>query len=132
MRERYIKIYFFLFVIGITLILLDVIVGKGKMFLFFFIPVFYSGGILSIIGFLCIIFSMLLVFYSFFVSAEIESPIQEKVKIDKSAGGIIFIGPIPILFGTEKNIVKIMVIVCIVMMILLIFLVSFFMFYFKP
>ncbi len=64
---------------------------------------FYGTGILAFLGILCIIASMLLMFYSMTASSGTEEHLQVKQERKINGGGVIFIGPVPIIFGSDKN-----------------------------
>jgi uncharacterized protein (TIGR00304 family) len=121
---KYSRAAFILFILGIVLIGASAVFGKGKIGLLLFIPVFYGTGILAFFGILCIVVSMFLMFYSMtsILGDEEEhvAPVKQERKV--KAGGIIFIGPVPIVFGSDTKIVYIMLILALIvtgMMILL-------------
>ncbi len=102
---RYSRAAFPLFIFGIFLIAASAVFGKGKIMLFFFIPVFYGTGILAFLGMLCVVASMFLMFYSMtknfgYREEEVAEPAEKK---KMKGGGIVFIGPIPIIFGSDTK-----------------------------
>jgi uncharacterized protein (TIGR00304 family) len=61
-----------------------------------------------------------LIFYSFKTIKRRDTQDNEG-KADVSAGGVIFLGPFPIVFGSNKKIAKWMLVVALIITILLIF-----------
>ena len=118
-----------LFFIGIGLMIVGAITGKGGVFLLFFIPVFYGTGIFSMLGVLCIMFAMIVLFYSFVfsfhqpVSENILYPSEPNYEYRKKSkiGGVIFLGPIPIVFGSDRNTVNVMVITAVLFALMILF-----------
>jgi len=99
------KLPSFLFIAGVILLILAMIKGEGKAGIFIIFPFFAGSGILSIAGILLIFLSFITFFLSF------PSPPQywnEETKVEKKTGGIIFIGPIPIIFSSDYSIAKIL------------------------
>lgn len=82
---------------------------------------FMSDQLLWSLGFTLIVagITVVLIAVALFFRKGAKSS-KEKVK----GGGIIFIGPIPIIFGTDKETIKIILILFIVLMILMLFWIS--------
>ncbi len=99
---------------GILFILIGVIQGDAHIALLFIIPVIYGSGLYLTIGILLIFLSFIL----FFVFSAASFKKQSDSRKDRAAyeesrsktksdyGGVIFIGPIPIIFGKDKSIAK--------------------------
>ncbi len=68
------------------------------------------------LGFALVIIGLVIVFLATFLLAF--SPTRTKGKA--KGGGIVFIGPIPIIFGTDKESVKILLILAIILLALMI------------
>lgn|GEM_PF-311453 len=62
-----------------------------------------------------------LIFYSFKGAKKRGSQEDNKDKVDVSAGGVVFLGPFPIVFGSNKRIAKWMLVVALIITLLLIF-----------
>ncbi|MDI6916965.1 MAG: DUF131 domain-containing protein [Thermoplasmatales archaeon] len=109
---RYRRTAFMMFILGIILIGASVFFGKGKIGLFLLIPVFYGTDVFAFLGFLCIVASMFLIFYSMTqtLGAEEEYAIPVKQERKIKGGGVVFIGPIPIVFGSDMKTAIIMLI----------------------
>ena len=99
------KLASFLFIAGIILLILAMIKGEGKAGIFIIFPFFAGSGILSIAGILLIFLSFVIFFFSFPSSPKYWN---EEAKVEKKTGGIIFIGPIPIIFSSDYSIAKIL------------------------
>lgn len=116
---KYHRAAFILFISGIFLIGASAVFGKGGIMLFFFIPVFYGTGILAFLGMLCIVVSMFLMFYSmtsiFEYRKEDVAESAEEKKME--GGGIVFIGPVPIIFGSDVKTAVILMILASALMI---------------
>jgi len=104
-----------LIVLGFFLILLSMFTGESHAALFLIFPVIYGEGFLPLLGFLLIFAGMLLIFFLPFrihthqiPSENYEMEDEHMVlptenKVEKKYGGVILIGPIPIVFGSDKN-----------------------------
>lgn len=115
---KYRRAAFILFMFGIFLIGASAVFGKGKIMLFFFIPVFYGTGILAFLGMGCIIVSMFLMFYSMTLTLGVEeeyAPVKQGRKV--KGGGIVFIGSVPIIFGSDVKTAVILMILAAALMI---------------
>ncbi len=74
------------------------------------------GVILIMLGLFSIVFWM--------ISRSIQENSREKTKENIKAGGVIMIGPVPIIFGSDKKSVLIVILLAIVLMILAIILIK--------
>ncbi len=122
---------YLLFLSGIFIIILAVIKGEASIALFLIFPVIYGSGVLTILGILLIMLGVFLLFLSPFSYESIKgapiSPMEyeyqepnEKIggeEIEKKAkfGGVVMIGPIPIVFGSDKDTAMLSVIIAILM-----------------
>ena len=114
------------FLAGIIMLLLALITGEGKGGIFIIFPFFYGSGIFSMAGMLLIFLSLALFIFSFPERMLKENDIPEMEK-ERRAGGIIFIGPIPIIFSTDESMGKTLVIIS--MLIIILFLLIFLLLY---
>ncbi len=85
----------------------------------FFIPVFYGTGALAIIGALFIILSFSLVMINFLRGLVFEEEVA-RVKPGTEGcthkwSGILLLGPIPIIFGSDRNAVIILIILALIL-----------------
>ncbi len=94
-----------LFLIGISLIILSVITGESKLALFIIFPVIYGAGFIMMIGILMIFLSFASLF---FIPSSQQGSKTTEIQRESKWGGIIFIGPIPIVIGKDRSITKTM------------------------
>ncbi|MDI6708031.1 MAG: DUF131 domain-containing protein [Candidatus Thermoplasmatota archaeon] len=117
---NYFRLAFIVFVSGIILIALSALIS-GSISLFLFIPVFYTTGLLGFLGALFIILSLILFVFGFTKGLvyEEEQEITPAGKGEKKlkAGGIVLLGPIPIIFGTDRSLVMILLLLAIILII---------------
>lgn len=95
------------FLIGICFIALSVLRGQAEFGLLLIFPIVFGGGFYLLIGVLFVILSLILPFIISFIGAEKphrEGYNIEREKSEMKYGGVIFIGPIPIVFGKDKSI----------------------------
>lgn len=114
--------------IGIILIILSALSGEGSFGLILFIPYFQGSGLLSLLGILCIMLSFFILFFGiasravdsdeYYKSREIADDFLEGEK-ESEFGGVIFIGPIPIVFGSNKKITLWMIVVAFVVAVII-------------
>ncbi len=121
-----------MFVAGVVLLVYTAYSGEGKAWIFFIIPVFESTSPLALAGILLIFLSIFLFFFSLAEPARFEpsqsqaagpkstTPGTAPTSAGKKFGGVVFLGPIPIIFGSDKKMAKWMIIVALVLVILLI------------
>lgn len=110
------------FIIGISFIALSVLSGQAEFGLFLIFPMVIGGGLYLLLGVLFIIISFILPFIiTFTESKEIsrEGYHVERKKSETKYGGVIFIGPIPIVFGKDKSITTKMMYIGLVIAVLL-------------
>ncbi len=111
---------------GIILFILSQIIllflGIEKLYFVFFIPVFVSSSPLSVIPFLLLIIPILISFFEGQISVEknefqgfMQNDINQTKSKEVNYGGILLIGPIPIIFG--KGMSRKVLIILIVLMI---------------
>lgn len=120
---------YILFGIGVILIIMGIFTGSSHVALFLIFPVIYGKGLLSFLGCLLIFFGIFLILLSLHFgdkeSEEYYPPPneeyypppnyeefsqneifpQKEVRKEKRYGGVILIGPIPIVIGSDKNMV---------------------------
>ncbi len=106
-----------LFALGLLLVAASVLRGEASIALLVFIPIIYGGGWILGLGILLIISSFM---SFFFISTDVK-----RTKSQSRYGGVVFIGPIPIIFGSDQKITKIMLYIglAISMCLLLLFLI---------
>jgi len=123
-----------LFFLGLIFISISVVQGEGGVALLIFIPIFYGSGIYSFFGIVCIIVAILLAFFGYALRFKWdlidEEPIDknsfERKSMKKRFGGVVLIGPIPIIIGSDLRYAIIAILLAVVLVIA-----TFFLFYWR-
>jgi uncharacterized protein (TIGR00304 family) len=122
--NKYFKFAFLLFIAGVALIIINALIYEGVFSIVLFIPVFYGKGPLAILGALFIILSLILIMLGFirgFVSEREynPTPVEAHSEAEKEVkgGGIVLLGPIPIIFSTDRSLIVILIAVTIIILI---------------
>jgi uncharacterized protein (TIGR00304 family) len=90
-----------LLVLGIVVLLVAIAEGEASVALVVIIPVIYGGGALLVLAVLLIFAGFLLLSASFARRApREEGPTENETK--REFGGVVLIGPIPIVFGSAR------------------------------
>lgn len=121
------------FVAGIALLSYSVAIGESRLYLVLIFPVVAGSGSLGLAGILLVVAAIFLGFLSFarsalggIVVAEEEEqpsppsapgPSEEPRKT--KFGGVVFLGPIPIVFGSDARVSNLMLVLAVAMTILL-------------
>jgi len=120
-----------LFFLGCVFVGYGIVIGEVSVGFAVFIPFIISTGLFGFFGIICIFLSML----SFFLVVSALSSNQYFQQSERdyesrtihhssdkkiNAGGVIFIGPIPIIFGSNQKITRYMIIASIIILILII------------
>ncbi len=107
-----------LILLGIVLLFWSIFNGEGGAAIIIIFPVFYSYGIYGALGTVLIFFGIFLLFISPLIDSvgmyentivsnnryeNLEMENENTVERKEKYGGIILIGPIPIIFGSDKN-----------------------------
>ncbi len=131
--NRYHLASIILFCLGFIFISISVIQGEGRVALLLFIPIFYGSGIYSFFGIVCIIVAIFLAFFGYalrfkwdLVEEEPIEKISSKEGVKKRFGGVVLIGPIPIIIGSDTKLVIIALLLAVVLVIA-----TFFLFYWR-
>ena len=125
-----------LFCLGIAFLAISIIRGEGRVALLLFIPIFYGSGIYSFLGIFCLIIAIFVAFFGSTFryrwtlfekeSMKVEKKSYQKRPMKKRFGGVILLGPIPIIIGSDTKLVIIALLLAIVLII-----VTFFLFYWR-
>ncbi len=113
-----------LIVIGVFLLAYSVVYGEGKVMILLIIPVFYGNDIFAFIGVLSLMGGIFLLFLSY--AENMAGRIEPGAKGRKAqkpavptkklrAGGVVLIGPIPIIMGSDMKMAVIAMILAIVL-----------------
>jgi len=120
-------------VIGIMILGYSVSEGEGNAGIFLIFPVFYGSGLFAFLGVLCIMGAMILGFVGFAEYAaakqgpEPGSTQKARGKPQRSVrgGGVVLIGPIPIIFGSDPKTAVVLVILALIIMVAAIIMIYF-------
>lgn len=124
------------FLLGFGLMALAIYRGEATLGLFIIFPVFMGSGPLTLLGMLCIFLGFLL----FFVAGmhmigevnDVDHIVQDSYsdmdtvpmysntdRRKSSFGGVVFLGPIPIVFGSSQEMARWMVVAAIVIAVIM-------------
>lgn len=116
------------FILGIIVIAYGVSTGEVKIGIFFIIPFLIGSGFNAFIGFLLLFASFFLFFLGGLKELKgIPPVIEDNISLEKpqayskpkkkrffEGGGVVLIGPIPIIFGTNPRITLVAIIMAII------------------
>ncbi len=118
------------FIFGIIFLILGFLKGEMEGGLFIIFPFIYGTGIFSMFGVILIFISFLLYFLSIFSRLEIEYTDEAELKrMEKKSGGIIFIGPFPIIVSSDTKFAFILLLLALIFMMTIT--IAFLFFFFK-
>lgn len=118
------------FIIGITFFSLGVMFGEVETGFLLFFPFLVGSGIYTFLGFILVFIAILLFMFGFVETAAIEpidlhSGTEEEryppAKTSMKGGGVILIGPIPIVFSSNWKIAVALMIVAMLLIITVLF-----------
>ncbi len=89
-----------LVLLGVLLLAWAVLQGAVSFALVLIVPVLYGTSPLMAVSMLMVFAGLVLVFMSFFRPAERTGPVASPEGVKKEWGGVILIGPIPIVIGS--------------------------------
>ena len=126
--NRYHLVSLVLFILGIGFLIYGVFAGEVEAGFILVFPFFMGSGIYAIIGVVLIFSAMILFMFGFMRLHMDDMPFpqdeeypEQKEKIVKG-GGVVLIGPIPIVFGSNWKIaVTMMILAAIIMLFLVLF-----------
>lgn len=114
-----------LFVVGISLTIVGLMTADSTVYLVLFIPVIQSNSALAILGILLLFLGLVLLFANLASagvvvdrSEDLSRPTVEER--DRRFGGVVLVGPLPIVFGSSQRIAKYMMILGLILTVLLI------------
>jgi uncharacterized protein (TIGR00304 family) len=131
--NRYHLLAIVLLICGIISLGYSVTSGEGEAGVIVFIPVFYGSGLFSFIGVLCIMAAIFVGFMGFAKGAFEEegakepqgqrtsSPSQShsgpRPQKSIKSGGVVLIGPIPIVFGSDAKTAMVLMVLAIILIV---------------
>ncbi len=139
--NRFLAIAVLLLICGIALLGYSVAEGESRAGLFIVFPVLIGSGIWAFLGMMCIMGALLFGFmgigarFAGFGDFDESEPrdhqrqgqgSRQKTGPAVKGGGVVLIGPIPIIFGSDPKLTIVLAVLAIVMMVLMMF----FLFYF--
>lgn len=116
---------------GVALLAYGAATGEGQVTLFIIFPVFTGTGLAPLAGMLLIVAAMFLWFASFagFPAKPAAGPETPAPSTPPSAapaaapprkfGGVVFLGPIPVVFGSDARVSKWMLVLAVIMTLVL-------------
>lgn len=115
------------FILGIAFFTIGFLSGGVETGVFIVFPFLSGSGIYAFLGFIFIFIAILLFMFGFVssaVSEDFSSGYEEQgapKKTSVKGGGVVLIGPIPIVFGSNWKIAMVMMIVAIILIIVAFF-----------
>ena len=116
------------FIIGVFFFAFGFYKGDVEGGIILFFPFISGTGIYALLGFLLFILAFFLFVYSFKIDIEPFNGTEEQNQGKKTTvkgGGVVLIGPIPIVFGSSWKIALVLMIVAIIIILLGYFLLGF-------
>jgi len=111
-------------VLGIAFLFFGFLSGDVEAGIFFIIPYISGSGLFGFFGFICIIASIFIFLFGLtnFIQNDIYATkdlnIKPRKKTSIKGGGVVLIGPIPIVFGSSWKIALISIILAIILIII--------------
>lgn len=131
--NRFFAVAILLIVCGIALLGYSASAGEGSAGVFFIVPYFQGSGLAAFLGMLCIMGAMISGFLGFAAQMEVpgegaprdqeqgQKPPGTKPRPAVKTGGVVLIGPIPIIFGSDPKMAVILAAMAIVMIVMMFF-----------
>lgn len=118
------KLSLFSFIGGFVFFSIGAITGEVEVGFFLIVPFLIGSGIISTLGVILIFISILLFIFGFAIGKEdyfneqFERTPKIKDKKTVRSGGVVLIGPIPILFGSNWKITLTMMILAVIIILI--------------
>jgi len=115
---------FICFITGIFFFALGFLSGDIQAGIIVVIPFLSGSGFYAFIGFIFLFLAIILFMFGFTIGSEVINEFDENQPKKKSSiktGGVILIGPIPIIFGSNWKIALVLMLVSIILIIVAFF-----------
>jgi uncharacterized protein (TIGR00304 family) len=118
----------FVILAGVALLIYGVAIGEMQVALLLIVPVIFGSSILGILAIGLIIAGVFVAIADSFLSAERKSS-QDRLSNEsgltetpkrKEFGGVVLIGPIPIVFGSSKRMALLAAVIAVIILVLMI------------
>jgi uncharacterized protein (TIGR00304 family) len=123
--NKYHILSFVCFILGFAFFAIGFLTGEAEGGIIIVFPFIAGSGLYPLIGFIFIFVAILLFMFGFtthFVrSDETQDDYQPSKKTSVKGGGVVLIGPIPIVFGSNWKIAILLMLLVIILIILSIF-----------
>lgn len=122
--NKFSKASIFCLILGIVFFAVGVFTGEVEIGIFLVFPFIKGSGIYALLGFIFIFIAVLLLMFGFSRTTLTSERLpfkEEKYDVDKKTsvkgGGVVLVGPIPIIFGSSWKIAVFMMILAIIIII---------------
>lgn len=127
--NRYLGMAIIPVICGIALLGYSVATGEGSAGVVLFIPVFYGSGLFAFLGVLCIMVGLILGFFGIGTGlgetrefedsgkSQTSRPVGPRTQKSIKGGGVVLIGPIPVIFGSDTKTAIVLVVLTIILII---------------
>ena len=118
-------------IIGIIFFALGVLYGDVKAGFIVVIPFLAGSGVYAFLGFIFVFIAVLLFMFSYtgsgkYDNLDIDEEHQPTKKTSIKGGGVVLIGPIPIIFGSNWKITVLLIILAIILIVVSFFILHFY------
>ena len=116
------------FILGLVFFVLGVLSGKIKTGFIVVFPFLVGSGVYALFGFICVFIAILLFMFGFInkpISGDLqvrEDEYDTQKKTSVKGGGVVLIGPVPIVFGSNWKIAVLMMVLAIIIIVAMFFL----------
>lgn len=114
------------FIVGIAFFAVGFFTGEAEGGIFVIFPFITGSGVYPLLGFIFIFIAILLFMFGFTThirpeELQVEDEYQPRKKTSVKGGGVVLIGPIPIVFGSNWKIAIVLMIIAIILIIVAFF-----------
>ena len=114
------------FIVGIAFFAVGFFTGEAEGGIFVIFPFITGSGVYPLLGFIFIFIAILLFMFGFTTHIrpeefQVDDEYQPRKKTSVKGGGVVLIGPIPIVFGSNWKIAIVLMIIAIILIIVAFF-----------